>query len=500
VSKDRRFVPPSETTTPPSDVLSESTDLNALLTALLGQDSTAPSPQSSDVAVIGDRMQASGDDASDVAAKAPPVPSLSPSPPSLSPSRHGPTSPPPAIDWVTTFPSERSHPAVDSSRDFGPSDRTLVSERSHSAVDSSRDFDSSDRTLVSEPSHPAVDSWRDFSGSHQTRVAAQGFNPPPKPTPVIAAIVQPPRTALQQRRGFLSRGWPLVAIGSVVMLVTLSAISKRGSNDATPTTPDSPSGLKTPSSPPPVSPAATTPSLSGPLSSATAQVPPIPPAEEQAATTVKRPVARTERPVRTLRPQRPAASANASRNDPQSAASVTTATESESQSARSAADGSTTASPIDVAPVQEQSSAAEARLPNSMTPAASTPEPNVAAASQIELPAPSAAEVSASTNTAPSSAATPRATAPRLLSGGVPEYLNALRAARVGGTVQVRITIDATGRVAKAESVSGPRPLREAAEQAVRQWRYQPATRNGAPIDSETMVSFTFVPNRPSRP
>jgi periplasmic protein TonB len=440
VSKDRRFVLPSETTTAPSDVLSESTDLNTLLTALLGQGSTAPPPRSSDVEVVGDLVQASGDDPSAIAAKAPPVPSLSPP-------RHEVRSLAAATDWISRFPSERSDPAVDAPRDFGVSHGTLVTGQD---------------------------------------AAAHAM-------PVVAAIVQPLRTVVQKRRGFLSRDWLAVAIGSVVMLVTLSAISTRSGNDATPAAPDITGALKTPSSSSQlVSPAATTPLPSRPLSSATAQVPPIPRAAAQAATTVKRPMARTGRAVRTLGPQRPAAS----RNDPQNAASMTTATESEFQSARSAAEGSTTASPIDVAPVEEQSSSGEARLPHPTTPAAITPEATGAAASQIQLHAPSAPEVSASAKTA----AAPRRTAPRRLSGGVPEYLNALRAARVGGTVQVRVTIDATGRVTKAESVSGPGPLREAAERAVRQWQYHPATLNGAPIDSEITLSFTFNPNKASRP
>jgi periplasmic protein TonB len=449
VSKDRRFVPSSETTPAPSDVLSESTDLNALLTALLGEGSTAPSPQSSDAEVVGDFVQPTSDDASGVGANAPPIPSLPPS-------RDQVLSPAPApINWVTAFPSERSDPAVDSLREFRTSHRTLVSERK--------------------------------------------INSPANATPVVAAIVQPPRTVLQQRRGFLSRAWPFVAIGLVAMLVTLSAISKRSGTDATPTPPDIAGALERPLlSSAPVSPATTT-SASGPVSSAATQVPAIPRTAPQAATTVKGRAVRPERRVRTLPPQRPADSANVSRNDPQNPASATIATESEMQSARSVPTSSTTASPPDVARVPEQSSAAEARLPNSTTPEA-TPDANVAAASQTQLPAPSAPRVSAPASTATSSAAAPRPTAPRLLAGGVPEYANALRAARVGGTVEVRVTIDATGRVTKAESMSGPGPLREAAERAVRQWRYEPATLNGAPIAAETTVSFTFNPNRPSRP
>ena len=67
-----------------------------------------------------------------------------------------------------------------------------------------------------------------------------------------------------------------------------------------------------------------------------------------------------------------------------------------------------------------------------------------------------------------------------------------LRAARIGGVVEVQLTIDETGRVTHAAAVSGPAPLRDAAERAVRAWRYEPATVNGVQTSATTTVSFRF--------
>ena len=66
--------------------------------------------------------------------------------------------------------------------------------------------------------------------------------------------------------------------------------------------------------------------------------------------------------------------------------------------------------------------------------------------------------------------------------------------ARVSGVVEVQVTIDDTGRVTHAAAVSGPAVLREAAERAVRGWRYEPATVNGVHAAATTMVSFRFDP------
>ena len=85
------------------------------------------------------------------------------------------------------------------------------------------------------------------------------------------------------------------------------------------------------------------------------------------------------------------------------------------------------------------------------------------------------------------------------MTGGAPDYPRELRAAKIGGTVEVTVTIDAAGRVKAARSLSGPQLLRAAAEAAVMRWRYQPAMLNGAPVQTETSVRFVFDPQTRAR-
>ncbi len=62
------------------------------------------------------------------------------------------------------------------------------------------------------------------------------------------------------------------------------------------------------------------------------------------------------------------------------------------------------------------------------------------------------------------------------------------------GTVVLRLTIDASGRVADVEVVdsSGHAELDEAAVEAVRKWRGQPAQRNGRPVASRQLLPIRF--------
>lgn len=98
----------------------------------------------------------------------------------------------------------------------------------------------------------------------------------------------------------------------------------------------------------------------------------------------------------------------------------------------------------------------------------------------------------------------PRGIAPvvaaRRLTGSMPEYSAALRQRRITGVVDVQVKIDLSGRVVSAIAVSGPPPLRQAAEAAVLKWRYTPAMRNGVPIETESKVSFSFDPSQSRRP
>ena len=121
-------------------------------------------------------------------------------------------------------------------------------------------------------------------------------------------------------------------------------------------------------------------------------------------------------------------------------------------------------------------------------------------------PAPPATTIAKSPEAAATSpvpsvpAAVARRTPPRLLTGGTPDYPAALRTARVGGNVEVRFTIDSTGRVLNVQAVTGPPQLRPVAEAAVRRWRYAPAQLGNVAVETQTSVSFNFDPSTIRRP
>jgi TonB family protein len=77
-----------------------------------------------------------------------------------------------------------------------------------------------------------------------------------------------------------------------------------------------------------------------------------------------------------------------------------------------------------------------------------------------------------------------------------PVYPPVARRMGVAGKVDVRVVISETGRVVDATVLSGPMTLRGAAIAAARQWVYKPATRNGVPVKTESVVNFTFGPDQ----
>jgi TonB family protein len=77
-----------------------------------------------------------------------------------------------------------------------------------------------------------------------------------------------------------------------------------------------------------------------------------------------------------------------------------------------------------------------------------------------------------------------------------PSYPSEARQAGVSGTVQVDAIVGTNGHVTAARSVNGPLMLREAAVAAVMGFQYKPASRNGKPIESQTLVNLVFRLNK----
>lgn len=83
----------------------------------------------------------------------------------------------------------------------------------------------------------------------------------------------------------------------------------------------------------------------------------------------------------------------------------------------------------------------------------------------------------------------------KAVSKPAPVYPPAAKAARVSGTVVVQVEVDEGGRVSKAEAVSGPEMLREAAEDAAREARFSPTRLSGQPVRVSGVITYNFALN-----
>ena len=81
---------------------------------------------------------------------------------------------------------------------------------------------------------------------------------------------------------------------------------------------------------------------------------------------------------------------------------------------------------------------------------------------------------------------------PRLVKSIPPTYPPVARQRKMEGDVAVEVTIDASGNVAKMRVVSGPAFFHQAALDAVRNWKYQPATLNDQPVSADVLVVLKF--------
>ena len=80
----------------------------------------------------------------------------------------------------------------------------------------------------------------------------------------------------------------------------------------------------------------------------------------------------------------------------------------------------------------------------------------------------------------------------KLISSVSPIYPPLARSQHVSGDVKIDALIDATGRVTTMKILSGPTLLHQAARDALRQWKYQPATLDGNPVPMHLTVTLQF--------
>jgi TonB family protein len=84
------------------------------------------------------------------------------------------------------------------------------------------------------------------------------------------------------------------------------------------------------------------------------------------------------------------------------------------------------------------------------------------------------------------------ASAANKISGKNPSYPPIAKQNHVQGTVVIRATIDDNGSLADIEAIIGPPRLREAALEAVKDWKYIPATCGGKSVPVDTTIRVTF--------
>ena len=80
----------------------------------------------------------------------------------------------------------------------------------------------------------------------------------------------------------------------------------------------------------------------------------------------------------------------------------------------------------------------------------------------------------------------------RLISSVPPVYPAMAKTQHISGDVRVDALIDATGRVTTMKVISGPSLLHQAAMDALRQWKYQPASLDGKPASMHLTVTIQF--------
>ncbi len=80
----------------------------------------------------------------------------------------------------------------------------------------------------------------------------------------------------------------------------------------------------------------------------------------------------------------------------------------------------------------------------------------------------------------------------KLISSVPPQYPALAKNQHVSGNVLVDALIDANGKVTTMKVVSGPTLLHQAAMDALKQWKYQPATLDGKPVPMHLTVTLQF--------
>lgn len=132
----------------------------------------------------------------------------------------------------------------------------------------------------------------------------------------------------------------------------------------------------------------------------------------------------------------------------------------------------------------------------------SDPSPNGSGVGNEKAPRVVTAIVPQPTSSVAMLPALPVKVAPRLISGTRvdPIYPDGARLTGTGGTVVLRGIVQTDGSLRELEVVEDPAPrlrLGRAALSAVRRWKYEPATREGRPVEMPIRIDVQFEPGSP---
>ena len=74
-----------------------------------------------------------------------------------------------------------------------------------------------------------------------------------------------------------------------------------------------------------------------------------------------------------------------------------------------------------------------------------------------------------------------------------PAYPQTAKNVGVSGLVRVKVVIDESGSVSNIVWTEGPLLLRQAAQDAVRQWKFRPVIIDGRPVRAAGYIDFGFT-------
>ena len=101
--------------------------------------------------------------------------------------------------------------------------------------------------------------------------------------------------------------------------------------------------------------------------------------------------------------------------------------------------------------------------------------------------------IATTASSSPKMQATPSTTEVVVLSGPKPAYTDEAKQLHIQGTVILRVTVTATGRIQVLGVIRGlGHGLDQSAIKAVEEYRIKPAMRNGIPVDTTTNITITF--------